>query len=334
MKLTARAVGPARHAPARDEVDAFADAVIHGLSQRRKSLPSRYFYDAEGSRLFEAITRLPEYYLTRTETAILAAHASDIAQGVPAGSVLIEFGSGSSRKTEILLDAMADLAAYVPVDVSADALAAAQQRLASRFPDLDVRPVEADFSHPVAVPRDLSGRPRLGFFPGSTIGNLETHEAQRLLAALRSTLAPGGRLILGVDLVKDEDTLLRAYNDAAGVTAAFNLNLLGRINRTFGPVFDLSAFAHEAIYNVREARIEMHLVSRRPQVVRLMGETFRFAAGETIHTENSHKYTFAGVRELARKAGWRPGRTWTDDARLFSVYELLPAGQTSSIHAE
>lgn len=321
---TARAgLGLVSDASADGAEDAFAAAVVAGLSKAQKTLPSQYFYDADGSALFEAITRLPEYYLTRTETAILADTAREIAGDVPAGAVLVEFGSGSSRKTEILLDALAGLAAYVPVDVSTDALREAALRLAARYPSLDIRPVHADFAHRVALPRALSSRPKLGFFPGSTIGNLDDADAVRLLLTFRETLDPGGRLILGVDLVKEEETLLRAYNDAAGVTAAFNLNLLARINRTFGPAFDLSAFRHAAIYNAERERIEMHLVSLRPQVVRLLGRTFRFAAGETIHTENSHKYTLPAVRDLARRAGWRPGRVWMDAGCLFCVHELL-----------
>lgn len=319
MSLSAR-MSPA--AGMDEDAAEFAADVLAGLSGAQKSLPSHYFYDAQGSALFEAITRLPEYYPTRVETAILAAHAGDMAGDVPDGALLVEFGSGSSRKTEILLAAMPEVEAYVPIDVSAAALQGAERRLAARFPRLGVRPIAADFTQPVDLPTDLAGRPKVGFFPGSTIGNFEPRAARRLLAHFRKTLGDGSRLILGVDLVKDEATLLKAYNDAAGVTAAFNLNLLARINRTFGHTFDLGAFSHAAIYNRQRARIEMHLVSRRAQTVRLLGRTLRFAPGETIHTENSHKYTRSGIQCLALSAGWRPGRLWTDAAGLFCVSEM------------
>ena len=234
---------------------------------RSKTLPCRFFYDARGSELFEEITRLPEYYPTRTEAAILEAHAAEMADGVPDGGVLVEFGSGSSLKTEILLRQLPRLGAYVSIDVSDSALKDATARLAARFPTLDVRPIVGDFSYPVALPPDLAGRHKTGFFPGSTIGNLTPAEAGRLLRVFRRVLSPGGRLIVGVDLKKDARRLVLAYNDAAGVTAAFNLNLLARINRELGGNFDLDAFRHEAIYNPREGRIEMHLESMRDQEV-------------------------------------------------------------------
>ena len=303
----------------------FAGAVIEGLSRPQKSLPCRFFYDARGSALFEEITRLPEYYLTRTEAAILAANAAQMAQGVPDGGVLVEFGSGSSLKTEILLDKLPHLGAYVSIDVSPSALADAKQRLAARFPGLDVRPTLGNFVRPVALPAEFALRHKIGFFPGSTIGNQTPVEAQRLLRNFRAMLSPGGRLIIGVDLKKDVRTLLLAYNDAAGVTAAFNLNLLARINREIGPAFDLDAFRHEAIYNSRDGRIEMYLVSRKVQDVTLLGRRFHFADGETIHTENSYKYSLRQFRDLARSADWLPQRVWTDSDQLFSVHELISA---------
>ena len=245
---------------AADVDEEFATAILEGLPRPQKSLPSRYLYDERGSELFEEITRLPEYYPARTETTILSAHAAEMSNGVTEDSVLVEFGSGSSRKTEILLEALPRLRAYVPIDVSDSALEDADQRLKRRFPELTVRPISGDFSRPIEMFADLAGCTMLGFFPGSTIGNLERPEAKALLEAFSAALAPEGRLIIGVDLVKDEETLLLAYDDPSGVTAAFNLNLLARINREFGEAFDLDGFRHEAIYDREKNRIEMHLV--------------------------------------------------------------------------
>ena len=303
--------------------DEFSHSVIEGLSKTRKTLPCRYFYDARGSELFEEITRLPEYYPTRTETGILAEHAAEITDGIADGGLLVEFGSGSSLKTEILLDRIAERIAYVPIDVSEAALADAKARLARRYPHLDVRTIVADFSGFVALPDDLASRRKTGFFPGSTLGNLAPKDARHLLAGFGRVLGDGGRLIIGIDLKKDPRTLVSAYNDAAGVTAAFNLNLLLRINRELGSTFDERAFRHEAIYDPREGRIEMHLVSKRDQEVELCGRRFNFRNGESIHTENSYKYTIAQFRELAGAAGWQPQRVWTDAAAQFSVHELV-----------
>jgi dimethylhistidine N-methyltransferase len=307
------------------EEDEFATAVLDGLSLTRKTLPCRFFYDARGSELFEEITRLPEYYPTRTEAGILEANAAAMAQGVPAGGVLVEFGSGSSLKTEILLRQLPKLRAYVCIDVSEDALRDAKQRLASRFPKLDVQPIVGNFSYPVALPAGLSKCHKTGFFPGSTIGNLTPVEAGRLLRVFRAVLSPGGRLIVGVDLKKDARRLVQAYSDAAGVTAEFNLNLLTRINRELGGTFDLPAFRHDAIYNPREGRIEMHIESLKDQEVRIRGRRIRFKAGERIHTENSYKYSIGQFQELARSADWQPGQVWTDDDALFSMHELKSA---------
>jgi L-histidine Nalpha-methyltransferase len=309
--------------PAGAEEDDFAAAVLDGLSRPLKTLPCRFFYDARGSVLFEEITLLPEYYPTRTETAILEAHAAHMAEGLPVGGVLVEFGSGSSLKTEILLHRLPQLGAYVCVDVSESALAAARERLAFRFPALDVRPIVGDFSRAVAFPADIADRPRTGFFPGSTIGNLTPVEAARLLQAFRAGLGTNGRLIVGVDLKKDARRLHLAYNDSRGVTAAFNLNLLARINRELAGTFDLTAFRHEAVYNPREGRIEMYLTSTRRQVAGVLGHSFYFGGGERIHTENSYKYTIAQFQDLARSAGWKPRRVWTDPDSLFSVHELV-----------
>ena len=239
--------------------------------------------------------------------------------------MLVEFGSGSSRKTELVLERLAAGVAYVPIDVSESALEDAASRLAQRFPALDVRPIIGDFSRPLTLPPDLARRPKTGFFPGSTIGNLAPAEAARLLGVFKSVLSPGGRLIIGVDLKKDARKLVLAYNDAAGVTAAFNLNLLARINREIEPAFDLASFRHEAIYDPREGRIEMHLVSKYAQDVSIRGRRFRFRAGETIHTENSYKYSIEQFQELARFAGWLPAGVWTDDDHHFSAHNLLSA---------
>ncbi|MDB5650955.1 MAG: egtD [Hyphomicrobiales bacterium] len=299
----------------------FAQAVIDGLSSEQKTLPCRFFYDAIGSELFEEITRVPEYYPTRTEAALLEGSAAGIAARTKPGTVLVEFGSGSSRKTEILLAQMPHLAAYVPIDVSEDALREAQERLAQRFPALEVLPVVGDFGADLHLPRELADAPRLGFFPGSTIGNLVPHDAQALLAQMGRQL-DGGRLIVGVDLRKDLSVLIPAYNDAAGVTAAFNLNLLTRINRELGGDFDLRGFRHDAVWNGEEGRIEMHLVSRRAQEVHLQGHVFSFREGEHIHTENSYKYTLEGFRRVAEGAGWRVTSVWTDARDWFSLQEL------------
>ena len=307
------------------EPDGFADAAILGLSQPQKTLPCEYFYDERGSVLFEQITTLPEYYPTRTEIGILQGCVREIVAGTPNGSVLIEFGSGSSRKTEILLAALDKLAAYVPVDVSSSALEDAQRRLAERFPSLRVHPIVGDFRDALKLPDDIAERPRLGFFPGSTIGNFQPEAAVDLLARMAEILGPRGRLIIGADLRKESAILVPAYDDAAGVTAAFNKNLLVRANRELGADFDLDSFAHEAVFNNAKSRVEMHLVSRRAQAVTLLGRRFMFRPGETIHTENSHKYSPADFDALAERAGWRPSRTWTDAGELFSVREIVVA---------
>lgn len=300
----------------------FAAAVLSGLARAPKAIPPRFFYDRRGSRLFEEITELPEYYPTRTEQDILDRIAPELAAMTPAGTVLVELGSGSSRKTETILAAL-PIATYLAIDVSRCALKEAEARLAARFPALAVIPVVADFCADIVLPEALAAAPKLGFFPGSTIGNFLPAEARDLLAGWRRLFAPSGRLLIGVDLEKAEQTLLSAYDDAAGVTARFNLNLLHRINRELGADFDLAGFRHRAVWNTGEKRIEMHLDSRTAQTVHLLGETFRFAPGETIHTENSYKYSVQRFRELAHQAGWTPARVWTDPAQHFSVHELV-----------
>lgn len=299
----------------------FATDVVKGLSAADKNLPCRFFYDAVGSELFEDITRTKDYYPTRTETAILREHAGALMDGA-ADAVLVEFGSGSSTKTELLLAQARDLRAYVPVDVSPTALAGAVRRLAERFPWLPVEPVVADFTTAFELPADCAGAGSIGFFPGSTIGNFSPTEAQALLRSMAETLGHGARLILGVDLRKDARRLVAAYNDDEGVTAAFNLNLLARINRELGGSFDLQFFRHEAIWNPVAGRVEMYLVSERQQTVEILRRPFQFRAEERIHTENSYKYTLQGVAAMAEAAGWKGRRTFLDADGLFAVAEL------------
>lgn len=299
-----------------------ADALV-GLSATPKTLPCKWLYDAAGCTLFEAITRLPEYYPTRTEMRILQECGPAIAEAIGPGAAVVEFGPGDGAKAVLLLRALAAPVAYLPVDIAPEWLDAAAGRIAAAFPWLRVRPVVADFTQAF----DLAGRAEgsvthLGFFPGSTIGNFEPEEAVRFLRRTRATLRPGARLLLGADLVKDIRVLEAAYDDAAGVTAAFNLNLLARLNREAGADFDLDGFRHAAIWNAEKERIEMHLVSRRAQSVHLAGHVFRFTADETIHTESSHKYRPERLREMAAAAGWRASAMWTDPEQLFSVWLL------------
>lgn len=322
MSQIAEKQKPAAIGSAKDQA---ARVIVAGLSQPQKALPCFLFYDVRGSELFEEITRLPEYYPTRTEAAIIEAAAADIALHTPPGSVLVEFGSGSSRKTEILLNALPSLSAYVPIDVSRSALDEAFARLAARFPALRVIPTLGDFGEPLSLPQGLSKRPRLGFFPGSTIGNFAPVDACDLLSHMAQTLGPSGRLVIGVDLRKDLSILLPAYNDATGVTADFNLNILVRLNREMGANFNVDDFAHRAVFNLAESRIEMHLVSRKAQRVTLLGHSFAFAEGESIHTENSYKYSVPQFMELAQRAGWLSRRVWTDPKSLFSLHELTIA---------
>jgi len=300
----------------------FLDDVRAGLTGGRKTLSPKYFYDAAGSELFEAITALPEYYPTRTEIGILDERGPEIAALLPKKAALVEFGSGSTAKLRRLLRHLPDLAAYVPVDVSGEFLAEQAATLREDFPDLTVEPVVADFTRPFALPESIALAPRAGFFPGSTVGNFEPAEAQTLLQRFGDILGPGALLILGVDLVKETGRLEAAYDDAAGVTAAFNRNLLKRINRELGGDFDLDAFAHRAVFNREASRIEMHLVAQSDQTVRIGGDGFTFRRGETIHTENSYKYTLDSFRALAGRAGWHSVQAWTDADALFSVHVL------------
>ncbi|MGF1622072.1 MAG: L-histidine N(alpha)-methyltransferase [Rhodomicrobiaceae bacterium] len=303
----------------------FADAVLTGLAGGPKSIPSRFFYDAKGSELFEQITELEEYYPTSAEIALLDAHADEMAELAGPGVSLVEFGSGSSRKTDSLIEALADLDSYVPIDISDAALAGAASRLRGKYPDLDVWPLHGDFNSRLELPKPIRTRKKLGFFPGSTIGNLTRPDARQFMENSRSLLGANCAFSVGVDLKKDLGRLLPAYNDSLGVTAAFNLNLLERINRELEGDFDVSRFAHEAIYNDAEGRIEMHIRSLEDQTAEVLGERFRFVRGETIHTENSHKYGVEEFQTLARSAGWTPVKVWTGAERLFSVHYLVPA---------
>ncbi|HVL36550.1 MAG TPA: L-histidine N(alpha)-methyltransferase [Burkholderiales bacterium] len=290
--------------------------VIAGLSLPQKALPPKYFYDEAGSRLFERICRLPEYYLTRAELSLTREHIASIARFAGRGCQLVEYGSGESLKTRLLIRALRP-SAYVPVDISPAALAGAAKRLARAFPWLRIVPVHGDFSRPLDIPASR-GR-RVVYFPGSTIGNLAPEEAHALLSMTRGF---AGRMLVGVDLRKDANVLHAAYNDARGVTAAFNLNLLARLNRELGADFRPAAFAHYAFYNAAEGRIEMHLVSLRRQNVRIGRHRFEFDVGESIHTENSYKYSVEGFRALAAAAGFAAKRTWTDRRQLFALHGL------------
>ncbi|WP_375414687.1 L-histidine N(alpha)-methyltransferase [uncultured Bradyrhizobium sp.] len=303
---------------------AFARDVVEGLTKHPKRLSPKYFYDAAGSELFEQITLLPEYYPTRTELGILRDRAKEIASLIPPGAALVEFGAGSTTKVRLLLD-QCSFSAYVPVDISGDFLNAQARMLAADFPALGVYPVTADFTASFALPAAVDAMPKVGFFPGSTLGNFEPHEACAFLRSARDILGPGAQMIIGVDLEKDERALYDAYNDAAGVTARFNLNVLVRINQELGGNLDLSAFTHRAIYNRERHRIEMHLISRKAQTVRILGRSFAFRAGESIHTENSYKYSLARFTALARGSGWTPRASWTDADAMFSVHALVAA---------
>ncbi len=277
------------------------DAVA-GLSRTPKSMSPKWFYDETGSALFEEITTLPEYYPTRTETAILRQKSELMHQYVSDETVLVELGSGASVKTRILLDTLKSLQSYVPLDISAEFLSASARDLARQYPTLPVRPVVADFMTAINLPDDLAERPKLLFFPGSTLGNLTPEEAHALLSRLAG-MQPVSALVLGVDLVKDRQTLVNAYDDQAGVTAAFNKNLLKRLNTEALADFDLEAFAHEARWNEQMSRIEMHLVATRRQTIRIGMRDFTFAKGESLHTENSHKFTRAAIEQLAMAPG-------------------------------
>ncbi|MEE1877238.1 L-histidine N(alpha)-methyltransferase [Altererythrobacter litoralis] len=302
-----------------DGVDrAFRADVLQGLTEPQKAVPARWFYDDAGSRLFEEITQLPEYYLTRAETEILTGRSKAFAELIGPGRAVVEFGSGSSVKTPLLLSAIAP-AAYVPLDISGDFLRASAADLAAKFPGLPVYPVEADFMRRVELPGEVAELPKLGFFPGSTIGNMVARTAVDLLRTMRETLGEGAKLLIGVDQIKDPEVLVAAYDDAAGVTAAFNFNLVRRINRELDGDIPLDALRHEARWNDDIARIEMHLVATRDIAFTVSGRHFAMRAGESIHTENSHKFDRRTGNMLLLAGGWTPIRCWTDSEGRFAL---------------
>lgn len=302
-----------------DGVDrAFRADVLAGLSEQQKAISARWLYDDAGSQLFEDITQIPEYYPTRAETEILQQHGDEFAALIGAGRSVVEFGSGSSVKTPLLLRAI-DPAAYVPLDISGDFLRAAATDLAAKFPDLPVHPVEADFMRKVALPAEVTDLPKLGFFPGSTIGNMVARTAVDLLRTMRETLGEGAQLLIGMDLIKDRKLLEAAYDDAGGVTAEFNLNLARRINRELGGTIPVDALRHDARWNDDFARIEMHLEAQQDIRFEIAGRSFAMAKGDTIHTENSHKFDRRSSATLLLAGGWTPKHRWTDDAGRFSV---------------
>lgn len=301
----------------------FAAEVLAGLRRRPRYIPPKFFYDERGSQLFDQITALPEYYLTRAEVEVLAANAQEIARRVGTGSLLVEPGGGSCAKVRILLEGLRPCA-YVPMDISREHLRAAAEQVAAEFPWLEVHASCADFTRAMLLPETAPEPegPRVAFFPGSSIGNFDPEGAVGFLAAVAELVGPGGFLLIGADRKKDKAVLDAAYDDAAGVTAAFNLNLLRRMNRELGADFDPGAWRHRAFYNEAEGRIEMHLVSVPTQTVHVAGEAFAFAAGETIHTENSYKYGIEEFQALAARAGFAPEAVWTDAGGLFAVHLL------------
>lgn len=304
------------------QLEAFRTDVIAGLSKKRKTLPSRWLYDDRGSELFEGITQLEEYYPTRTETGILREHAAEMAAFVGEGVVLFEYGAGAGVKTEILIDALASPRLYVPIDIAGDFLDQTVERMRRRFPQLETRSVVADFTTDFEQPADLPRTRRAAFFPGSTIGNLDESETLSFLRRMRRHVGQRGHAIVGADLKKNIDTLLAAYDDRKGVTAAFNLNLLARVNRELDGEFPLDRFVHEARWNDNEAAIEMHLVSLDARAVKVDGQRIAFEAGETIHTESSRKYDERTFADLAARSGWRVSRFWCDAGRQFGVFGL------------
>ena len=301
----------------------FARAALDGLSRAPRAIPAKFLYDARGSQLFDQICELPEYYLTRTETRILRDCAPEIATLAGPGCALVEFGSGSSVKSRILLDAMNDLSVYAPIDISREHLDATAEKLRRDYPRLRVEPVCGDYMAIDRLPRSVPVANRLGFFPGSTIGNLTPDEAKAFLRRARSLVGDGGAMVIGVDLRKDPALLHAAYNDSAGITAQFTLNLLRRMNRELDATLDLSSFAHEAFYNEADGRIEIYFRSLRSQTAMVAGWRFMFAQGERVHTEYSYKYDEATFAALVDGTGFDIGRTWTDDESLFAVHYLV-----------
>ena len=320
MNVHATALAETHHLD--EPTSLFARDVIDDLSRAPNRLSPKYFYDAAGSELFEQITVLPEYYPTRTELSILRDHAAAIAAFIPHGAALVEFGAGATTKVRLLLGACR-LGAYVPVDISGDFLNTQAKALRADYPGLGVYPVTADFTAPFELPEAVKAMPKVGFFPGSTLGNFEPGEACTFLKSARTILGQGARMVIGVDLEKDERTLYDAYNDRAGVTARFNLNVLHRINRELGGDFDVGAFIHRAVYNRDRHRIEMHLISKKALTAEVLGKKFSFRPGESIHTENSYKYSIERFALLSRVSGWTLLETWTDAEAMFSVHALV-----------
>lgn len=310
-----------------DSTDELTRAALAGLRKSPKELSPVWFYDEEGSSLFDSICDLPEYYLTRTEMRIMTAHADEMAQLIGSQAALIEFGSGSSEKTRVLLDKLESLACYVPVDISRDHLFETAGVLARDYPQLRIVPVCADFTQPFDLPVHIAAaRRRIVYFPGSTLGNFETDAAHRLLTTMRSIAGRKGAVLIGIDLRKDPEVLERAYNDAAGVTAKFNLNALRHVNRELGADFDIDAFEHSALWVEDQSRIEMHLVSKRDQQIHFGGETVSIGRGEHLRTECSHKYTLQDFAALAAAADLEVTRVWTDAEKKFSVQLLQAPG--------
>ncbi|HEX6218632.1 MAG TPA: L-histidine N(alpha)-methyltransferase [Sphingomicrobium sp.] len=296
----------------------FRADVLAGLAAPIPSIPARWFYDRRGSELFDDITRLPTYYPARTETELLERIAPDLAKAVPPASAVVEFGAGSATKTPILLKAVQP-AAYVPIDISGDYLRDSAATVANDFPAIDVIPVEGDFTQAVPLPGSIQSMPKLGFFPGSTIGNFVPRSGTDLLRSFRSMLGTGAQLLIGMDRVKPVKRLIAAYDDPQGVTAAFNLNLISRINRELNGDIPDGAFRHEARWNEMLSRIEMHLVATRDVSFAVEGQQFSFAEGQSIHTENSHKYGERGARLMLLAGGWTPHHEWTDPSGDFAI---------------
>ena len=307
--------------PKNEQTNPFLNDVIDGLSKPKKSLPSRWFYDEEGSKLFDSITLLPEYYLMRTETAILKAYAKDITHRLGPEVALVEYGAGSARKVRILFDASERFKLYLPFDISIEHLGRTVERLAKDYPGLAIRPIEGDFmERGVKLKLEQGTLRRVGFFSGSTIGNLSNEQISKFMKSARSTLESDGLLLVGVDLPKSLDVLLPAYNDAEGVTAEFNLNILKRANRELNASFDLNTFTHSAIWNDKESRVEMHLVCQQNQEVRVGDRSFNFSKGETIHTENSRKMSVEYLSDIIED--WTVDTYWTDENNYFALILL------------
>ncbi len=299
----------------------FSEEVIRGMKRKPRTISPKFFYDQTGSEIFDAICETDEYYVTRTETAILETHREDIAKHIGTGCLLIEPGSGSSQKVRILLDALRPHT-YLPMDISRDYLQLAAQELANDYPWLEIHAACIDYTAPIDLPFAAPDTRKVAFFPGSSIGNFEPEQAKVFLRNIANLVQPDGGLLIGVDLKKDSTLLNAAYNDADGSTAAFNLNLLTRINRELNGNFDLDEFSHHAFYNEKRGRVEMHLVCKKNQNIRISSHTFQFSAGEHIHTENSYKYHIEEFQQLTRHAGFCPVKVWTDKKNLFSVHFL------------